>query len=198
MLCESHDRLLPVVMPALFLTTRGCLLPAFVCAMSGRQFWVQRDEGVCRKRCREIQNILAESWPATKKFRDIFSLMDMYTDDDSDVALLDGVPIPKSGPVCIPAAVMAGASEASLGSFGCKFDQLAPAAPPPLPQTSAPSTGTAATSSEAPATVAKSSPHAAMIEQQRQRALERRAQMSTLQPTTGNQMEIFESQQWLP
>jgi hypothetical protein len=72
--------------------------------MSGAQFWVQRDESTCRKRCLEIQEVLSETGPATKKFQDIFGLMDKYTDEDSDVSLLDGLAIPSAGPVFVPAS----------------------------------------------------------------------------------------------
>ncbi len=85
--------------------------------MSGLQFWVQRDERICKIRCMEIQEVLSESWPATKKFQEIFGLMDTFADEDSDVRLLDGIKIPASGPVFIPEQV-AGGGGAAADSLG--------------------------------------------------------------------------------
>ena len=76
--------------------------------MSSAVFWVQRDEGTCRERRRDIQEVLVENLPATNKFSMIFALMDQRTDEDSDVNLLSGVLISKTGPVGIPAKTTAG------------------------------------------------------------------------------------------
>ena len=64
-------------------------------------FFVQRGEETCRKRCIEIQEVLAVSMSDTKKYDIIVELMGLYTDEDSDVSLLTGVASPKQGPVLI-------------------------------------------------------------------------------------------------
>ena len=161
-------------------------------------FFVQRDEETCGKRCIEIQEVLAESMPATKKFGTISTLMDQYTDEDSDVNLLMGVRIPTHGPVIIPpkseldqdpeARLAAQVSEPS--SF--LMEPKRPNQPP--------TSSTAATTSSAGETrgaTATTSDKAALIEENRKVALERRSQMQA-EARRGKDQKLFESMQWIP
>jgi hypothetical protein len=64
-------------------------------------FWVQRGEEVCRKRCADIQAALSGEGSFNKKYRAVFALIDSYTDEDSNVDLLNGKTLSTSGPVWV-------------------------------------------------------------------------------------------------
>jgi hypothetical protein len=161
-------------------------------------FFVQRDEETCRKRCIDIQEVLAESMPATKKFSTIFGLMDRYTDEDSDVQLLTGVAIPKQGPVYIPAqtAVVA-VPEPRDDSQVSEPSRYSAVAKSPTPRPSCWAAATIAPACEPRGTLATAPDKAAVIAKNKQAALDRRVQ---LQAAAGRDREqdIFEKQQWLP
>ena len=161
-------------------------------------FFVQRDEETCRKRCIEIQEILADSMPATKKFGSMFTLMDHYTDEDSDVNLLMGVEIPKQGPVFIPSnTIVDKEPEARLAAqVSSPSSSSMEPKPPHQPATS--STAAAASpASESRGATALTSGKAALIEKNKKAALERRALIQAEAQRSAEQ-NIFESMQWFP
>jgi len=165
--------------------------------MSSAIFFVQRDEETCRKRCMEIQEVLAEAMPATKKFGMIFQLVDQYTDEDSDVNLLKGVQIPAHGPVCIPPTTAeAEKPTAGLASVVPEPPSFASELKPPeLPASSS----TAATANPAAGSLGASALTAIQVElidKNKKAALERRAQLHA-EAREDDQQHIFESMQWL-
>lgn len=141
----------------------------------------------------EIQEVLSESWPATKKFQEIFGLMDKYTDEDSDVGLLDGIKIPASGPVLIPEHVagcggaVVDPPGAGAGSTSAACASEVPMAPPP----------SAAPVLEAP--LAGSKPDRAkvleLIAEKKREALERRDSLRT-KPGSNEAPRRPWSEQW--
>ena len=162
-------------------------------------FFVQRDEETCRKRCIDIQEVLVEAMPATKKFAIIVELMGLYTAEDSDASLLTGVASPKQGPVLItdktavdidPEARRASqASEPSSFSAGWK--------PPDQP----PSSSTAATASPAgePLGVsATTSDKKALTDKNKQAALDRRSQLQAAARAHREHQIWATSKHWLP
>ena len=166
--------------------------------MSSAIFFVQRDEETCRKRCMEIQEVLAEAMPATKKFGMIFQLVDQYTDEDSDVNLSRGVQMPAHGPVCIPATT----AEAQKPAAGLASVVPEPPSfsmepkPPELPASSS----TAATANPAAGSrgaSALTADQVDLIEKNKKAALERRSQLQA-EARESVQQHIFESMQWLP
>ena len=167
-------------------------------AMSSAIFFVQRDEETCRKRCIEIQEVLAEAMPATKKFGIIFQLVDQYTDEDSDVNLLRGVQMPTHGPVCIPAKT-AEAQEPAAG-LACGVPEPLTSSMEPKPPDQPASSSTAATANPAGGSRGASALTAdkvALIEKNKKAALERRSQLQA-ETRAGVEQHIFESMQWLP
>ena len=172
--------------------------PRVYVAMSSAVFWIQRDEGTCRKRCRDIQEVLVENLPATKKFSMIFALMDQYTDEDSDVNLLSGVEISKSGPVCIPAKTAAGHAAQDLIPLTAPQPSCNSAVPLTPDQTDPAVIAAGALKPGEPRTaVAKSLPYSDVIEKNRQEALERRARQKA-QARDSEQQQVFQAMQWLP
>ncbi len=166
-------------------------------AMSSAIFFVQRDEETCRKRCMEIQEVLAEAMPASKKFGLIFQLVDQYTDEDSDVDLLRGVRIPTHGPVCIPANP-AEPQEPAAGLASMVPEPPSFSVEPKPPELPA-SSSTAATANPAAGSRGASALTADqidLIEQNKKVALERRSQLQA-EAREGDQQRIFESMQWL-
>ena len=147
----------------------------------------------------EIQEALSEPGPATNKFQDIFGLKDRYTDEDSDVSQLDGLAIPSTGPVFVPAANVILASA------------FAPSASvnPRCKRESTPSATSAASSlSEADKKIASSrseGDHEALSSEMLQKiaenkvsALARRSAKRSEAHCTESQEEIFKAVQWLP
>ena len=161
-------------------------------------FWVQRDEETCRKRCIDIREVLAANMPATKKFGTIFTLMDQYTDEDSDVNLLMGVQIPTHGPVFIPPKKAVDEDpEARLAAQVCEPSS---SSMEPKPSDQPPTSSSAATASSAGETrgaTALSPDKAALIEKNKKAALERKSQMQA-EVRRREELTIFENMQWIP
>ena len=77
---------------------------------------IEPDDQTCRKRMRDLQDILSEGWPATQKFRRILHLMETYEDQDwtawctkrkdlEAASLLQGLPTaPERAPSVLTAA----------------------------------------------------------------------------------------------
>ena len=168
-------------------------------AMSSAIFFVQRDEETCRKRCSEIQEVLAEAMPATKKFGIIFQLVDQYTDEDSDVNLLRGIQMPTHGPVCIPAKT-AEAQEPAAGLASVVPEPPSFSMEPKPPEQPA-SSSTAANANPlrtgSRGASALTADKMALIEKNKKPALERRSQLQA-ETRAGVEQHIFESMQWLP
>ena len=165
--------------------------------MSSAIFFVQRDEETCKKRCIEIQEVLAGTEPATKKFGIIFQLMDEYTDEDSDMDLLRGVQIPQHGPVYIPAKTPE-AQEPAAG-LGSVVPEPLTSSMGPKPAHQPASSSTAATASPAggsPRASALTADQLALIDKQKKAALERRSQVEA-DTRADVQQHIFENMQWL-
>ena len=162
-------------------------------------FFVQRDEETCRKRCIDIQEVLVESMPATKKFSLIFELMDQYTDEDSDVNLLTGVAIPKQGPVSIPAktAVVADPDARHASQVSEPSTKGARDGKPPDQPLSSSTAATATPAGEPRGASATTLYKAALIQKNKQAAVDRRSQLQAAAAREREQ-QIFESQQWLP
>ena len=160
-------------------------------------FFGQRVEDTCRKRCIEIQEVLAESMPDKKKCSTIIELMDRYTDEDSKVNLMTGVAFPKRGAVFIPdkSAVVAD-PEARLasrvsGPSSCSTDGK----PPDQPHSSS-SAATTTPSGEPCGTSATTSDEAALIEKNKPGELYRRAQMQAAFARS-KERQMFECLQWM-
>ena len=166
--------------------------------MSSAIFFVQRDEETCRKRCREIQEVLAEAMPATKKFGIIFQLVDQYTDEDSDVNLLTGVQMPTHGPVFIPAKT-AEAEEPSAGLASVVPEPPSFSMDPKPPEQPA-SSSTAANAMPAErrrrGAAALTADQVDLIDKNKKAALDRRSQLQA-EARESSQQEIFASMQWL-
>ena len=173
------------------------LVPPVLGAMSSAIFFVQRDEETCRKRCMEIQEVLAEAMPATKKFGIIFQLVDQYTDEDSDVNLLTGVQMPTHGPVFIPAKT-AEAEEPSAGLASVVPEPPSFSMDPKPPEQPA-SSSTAANAIPAAGSrgaSALTADQVDLIDKNKKAALERRSQLQAEARESGQQ-DIFASMQWL-
>jgi hypothetical protein len=164
--------------------------------MSGYQFWVQRDERTCKVRCREIQDVLSSEGPSTKKFQEIFGLMDKYTDEDSDVTLLNGIQIPASGPVFIPeghdgsesAAAAEGRSPKSAAGDGDAAAETGVEMQPPV---ALPAAG-----SSSPGSASDLSKTLAVVEAKRKEALKRRDAMREGQKTAAEEHTSPAKEQW--
>ena len=163
--------------------------------MSGYQFWVQRDERTCKVRCREIQDVLSSSDPSTKKFQDIFGLMDKYTDEDADVTLLNGIQIPASGPVFIPEGHDGSKSAAAVGrspkSAAGDGDAAAETVMEMQPPVALPATG-----SSSPGSVSDLHKTLAVVEAKRREALKRRDAMRQGQEATFEEQTSPAKEQW--
>lgn len=166
--------------------------------MSSAIFFVQRDEETCRKRCSEIQEVLAEAMPATKKFGIIFQLVDQYTDEDSDVNLLRGVQMPTHGPVFIPAKT-AEAQEPAAGLASVVPEPPSFSMEPKPPEQPA-SSSTAANAIPAErrrrSAAALTADQMDLIDKNKKAALDRRSQLQA-EGRESSQQEIFASMQWL-
>ena len=161
-------------------------------------FFVNRDEETCRKRCFEIQEILADSMPAVKKFSTIFTLMDQYTDEGSDVNLLIGVKIPKEGPVFLTSkTIVESTPEGRLASQVREpSSSLKEPKPPHEPATSS-TEATASPASASRGAMALTSDQAALIDTNKKAALERRALIQAEAQRISRQ-QIFDNMQWIP
>jgi hypothetical protein len=163
--------------------------------MSGYQFWVQRDERTCKVRCREIQDVLSSEDPSTKKFQDIFGLMDKYTDEDSDVTLLNGIQIPASGPVFIPEGHVGSQSAAAEGrspkSAAGDGDAAAETGVETQPPDALPAAG-----SSSPGTASDRSKTLAVVEAKRKEALQRRDAMRKGQQSASEEHTSPAKEQW--
>jgi hypothetical protein len=166
-------------------------------------FWVQRGEEVCRKRCADIQAALSGEGSFNKKYGAVFALIDSYTDEDSNVDLLNGKTLSTSGPVWVDDPTQIGQpndvtvreevqkhaiSNSSAGSSG----------PQPQPSTASRDIGPAEKNEPRDEGVVDK---AALIEANRQKALERKRQKLEAEAAKTQEaklQEIFEAQQWLP
>jgi len=166
--------------------------------MSSAIFFVQRDEETCRKRCSEIQEVLAEAMPPTKKFGIIFQLVDQYTDEDSDVNLLRGVQMPTHGPVFIPAKT-AEAEEPSAGLASVVPEPPSFSMEPKPPEQPA-SSSTAANANPlrtgSRGASALTADQVDLVNRNKKAALERRVQLQA-EARESSQQDIFASMQWL-
>lgn len=146
-------------------------------------------------RCREIQDVLSSEGPSTKKFQDIFGLMDKYTDEDSDVTLLNGIQIPASGPVFIPEGHVGSKSAAAEGrspkSAAGDGDAAAETGVEMQPPDALPAAG-----SSSPGTASDRSKTLAVVEAKRKEALQRRDAMRKGQQTASEEHTSPAKEQW--
>ena len=162
-------------------------------------WFVQRDEETCRKRCLEIQEVLVESMPFQKKFGTIFTLMDTYTDEDSDVNLLKGVKIPTNGPVYLSASAAGDKDTKARLDADIPFQGLRDLPDQVLSSATATSS-TSASSSPAPekrTAVVLTAEQEETIAKNKKAAQEKKALLAAAAHQI-KELEIFHAQQWIP
>ena len=160
---------------------------------------MEPDEQTCRKRMRDLQEILSESWPATKKFHRILQMMETYEDQDwiewctkrkekEAASVLNGLP---SAPVHAPADLAASPNKVRI------LTGLDASPTTPSPLLSRGSHDIVGLPLALPGS--NITERDALIEANRHKALERKAQMqAALQEKHRRELEVMETQQWLP
>lgn len=163
------------------------------------QPFVQRDEAVCEQRVRLLKGILTDVQTSSQtKYLKVVSAVDHWLEVDSDAKLLEGIPIPTSGPVVVNGK--ADTNNWAAVSLPRDTPVVAQVEPTANHEGHAePAAGTVQQTAAAAASTANLDTAAKLklIEANRKAALDRRDAMKRKAEETAEQFKTFEAQQWL-